>query len=65
MGNHSTRIADQEKFVHQNYDKYKKSLPSCNRYQVQGKLRQLYHGRDNNDSYISSHVWKKTKASIR
>ena len=65
----SKYVQDQERFVRENMDAYKKALP--NRYsntQVKGKLRQLYANTDmskeNKYSYIMDYEWNKAKQQV-
>ena len=43
----SAYVQKQEEFVRANRDNFKKELKGYNTYQVEGKLRQLYAGTDN------------------
>jgi hypothetical protein len=65
----SKYVEDQERFVRDNYQKYKNELGSnYSRLQVQGKLRQLYARSDtineNKNSYILDYKWKEVKNKI-
>jgi hypothetical protein len=61
-GGPSKYVEHQERFVRDNYQKYKNELGSnYSSLQVQGKLRQLYANsdtsRENRNSYILDHKW--------
>lgn len=68
-GGESKYVQSQEKFVRENYNIYKEKLPNYNRFQIEGKMRQLYAGTDerkeNKYSYINYEEWKKTKQQLR
>jgi len=76
---YNNRIEKQEAFVRQNLAKFKQELNNgkdrrndhqyiYNDFQVQGKLRQLYHNSDaiseNRRSYINHDEWKSTKSKL-
>lgn len=68
-GGESRYVQDQERFVRDNVDQYKKVLPEYySRTQIKGKLRQLYANTDNRNenkySYISNYEWDKAKKLV-
>lgn len=68
-GGESKYVQDQERFVRENMDAYKKALPDRYSYsQVKGKLRQLYANTDmskeNKYSYIMDYEWNKAKQNV-
>jgi hypothetical protein len=68
-GGHSKYVEHQERFVRDNYHKYKNELGSnYSSLQVQGKLRQLYANsdtsRENRNSYILDHKWIEVKNKV-
>ena len=68
-GGESKYVKDQERFVRDNYDTFKKALPDTySRCQIQGKLRQLYGSSDcaerNRNSYILDYTWCQAKNKV-
>jgi hypothetical protein len=62
----SVYVQNQERFVRDNLENYKKNLPShYGNSQIKGKLRQLYANTDtkyeNKRSYIMDDEWNKAK----
>ena len=60
---------DQERFVRENVEQYKRVLPQhYSNNQIKGKLRQLYANTDtqqrNKHSYIMDYEWNKAKIQI-
>ena len=69
-GGPSKYVESQERFVRDNYQKYKNELGSnYSTMQVQGKLRQLYANSDtckeNKNSYILDYKWKEVKNRVK
>ena len=65
----SRYVREQERFVRENMDAYKKALPDRYTYsQIKGKLRQLYANTDmsneNKYSYVMDYEWKKAKEVV-
>ena len=71
MGGGPSKYVDyQERFVRDNYHKYKNELGSnYSSLQVQGKLRQLYANTDtvkeNRNSYILDYKWNEVKNKVK
>ncbi len=68
-GGESRYVQDQERFVNNNIDNYKKALPDYySNSQIKGKLRQLYAKSDscqrNKNSYIVDCEWSKVKNKV-
>lgn len=68
-GGESRYVQDQERFVRDNVEQYKKVLPNhYSHSQIKGKLRQLYANSDTRDenkhSYISNYEWNKAKSGV-
>jgi len=68
-GGNSRYVEDQERFVRDNYDRYKNVVPErIGRLQLEGKLRQLYASSDtikeNKNAYILSYDWEKAKKTV-
>jgi hypothetical protein len=69
-GGNSRYVDDQERFVRDNYEQYKKVVPErIGRLQLEGKLRQLYASSDcvpeNRNSYILGHDWADVKKRVQ
>jgi hypothetical protein len=65
----SVYVQNQERFVNNNINNYKKVLPShYSNSQIKGKLRQLYANSDtcqrNKNSYIVDYEWSKIKQKV-
>jgi hypothetical protein len=65
----SVYVQDQERFVRDNVEQFKKVLPEhYSKSQIKGKLRQLYaktdNHNDNKHSYISNYEWNKARAAV-
>ena len=68
-GGESRYVQDQERFVRENVEQYKKVLPQqYSNNQIKGKLRQLYANSDtherNKRSYIMDYEWNKAKLKV-
>lgn len=67
-GGYSIHIEKQERFVRDNYQDFKDKLPEYSQEQIEGKMRQLYAGIDedyeNRNSYIIQHNWTNAKNSF-
>jgi hypothetical protein len=68
-GGESKYVEDQEKFVRNNVEAFKKALPEhYSHSQIKGKLRQLYANsdtnKDNRSAYVLEYEWKKAKAVV-
>lgn len=66
----SIDIENQERYVRQNYNKVASSSNGkYNKYQIEGKLRQEYHGGNryghNKDNYILEYDWNRMKKGIK
>jgi hypothetical protein len=68
-GGESKYVQDQERFVRNNLELYRKVVPDrYSRGQIQGKLRQLYASSDtaqrNKDTYINDYTWNDIKKKV-
>jgi hypothetical protein len=64
----SVYVQNQERFVNNNINNYKKVLPDYSNSQIKGKLRQLYANSDtcqrNKNSYILDYEWSIVKNKV-
>jgi len=64
----SVYVKNQEEFVRENRDNFKKQLSGYTNSQIDGKLRQLFAGTDtkkeNSWSYINSNKWNDAKSKV-